>query len=850
MNALHKRSRNALTVTLGLLLALGAVGERDAVAASVQDASGETKTVRVSIPLQFQATKIVSGEGGNRIFVSGCEDRGDVGKPAVPGRVIRYVLPPGAHVGSVDVKLEGVETERIVTGTLRPMPRPYSPSVPETLTELPPSDLNAGPYPKAYLGDVRVSRFRQWKILEIPVSAAKYWPDKGEVELMQSGRILIEYIETLPPESERVDDNPVIAGAERLRQIIGEQGVQPLDDLRDMIDGYFGILEGPKFGYDILLLTTAAIDSERDENGLQKFIDHKRRMGFSVLTVTVSSIYSAYSTGSHQEKIKKYIESVYERWGIQYVLLVGNPDPFAFYANATAYDPGVVPMLRCETDLSGSGASDGEHGYSMTDTYYGDLYRSWDNDGDGKFGESWSAMDSPDLYVGRIAPCGGYIDGFEMYGVFNSYCRKRKLSQVFERIIKWDLELDPSWRYNMLMGGSYLRGRHFYYTWAITLDATVEAIQDVDAGFGATTVYQNGMRYALYDPWFDGHPNPEADIDLVGGTNSSFCSEWENSSSGYGLIGIAAHGSYEHVAVGYGSMSEGRMQHKDKVYSWGQNRPGVVFAASCSAMTPGTIEYAKGEYDEQRLCWGNLATMWQMEAAIAVVGATHYSYGDAAPQSSPVIGTVDWLQRRFFEGVARNEPFGQAWASTLDELQSAFSSGDKERLLNYERFNLLADPSQTFWGLAHTIADDAYDAGVGNDTAANATVVYNAALDKGFGSGTFDELTVEVPNLVNLDDDWYVLRALGDAEKRVAYWYSADFLSDLDLTFYDADGRELVVSRISWDGGRVSSYTDMTTTRTIYLRVRGDYANRYSLRFYIDGDYEPSLIAYEADLHL
>lgn len=96
----------------------------------------------------------------------------------------------------------------------------------------------------------------------------------------------------------------------------------------------------------------------------------KERIGYKVRVVTLNTIYGLYS-GDHAERIHQFLQDRYPplRWGIRYVLLVGDLDR--------------MPMRMLYPD----GGPNSGSAYA-SDFYYANLsMTNWDLDGDNRWGE-------------------------------------------------------------------------------------------------------------------------------------------------------------------------------------------------------------------------------------------------------------------------------------------------------------------------------------------------------------------------------------------------------------------------------------------------------------------------------
>ncbi len=60
---------------------------------------------------------------------------------------------------------------------------------------------------------------------------------------------------------------------------------------------------------------------------VQSFADHKRKLGFNVVTIAAEEIEKKYVSGELADRIRQYLKDNAGKLGLRYVLLVGDPDP-------------------------------------------------------------------------------------------------------------------------------------------------------------------------------------------------------------------------------------------------------------------------------------------------------------------------------------------------------------------------------------------------------------------------------------------------------------------------------------------------------------------------------------------
>ena len=160
---------------------------------------------------------------------------------------------------------------------------------------------------------------------------------------------------------------------------------------------------------DLLIITPAKF-----KPALQPLVSHKNKFGVKTVLVTLEYIYQdILFANDNAEKVKFFIKKAYDEGGIKYVLLVGGIKK-QFSENEVYWCP--VRYIHLE-DRWGGGITNYDEPRFLTDLYFADIYdsennfQSWDDDGDGIYGEWFdnnSAEDVldlyPDVYVGRL-PC-------------------------------------------------------------------------------------------------------------------------------------------------------------------------------------------------------------------------------------------------------------------------------------------------------------------------------------------------------------------------------------------------------------------------------------------------------------
>lgn len=284
---------------------------------------------------------------------------------------------------------------------------------------------------------------------------------------------------------------------------------------------------------DYVIITTSTIRDTSTK--LDAFIVCKENSGHTVKVVTraESADDTHYLSGAtadeRADNIRDWLQSHYLSDGIEYVLLIGDPDPAIFNSSTS------IPMKMC---YPRHGAVDG-YEEAPSDMFFAELTATWDYDGDGYYGEyngdyrSGGADKFCELQVGRIPFYGSYTD----------------LDSVLQKIINYHAESgDRSWRSKVLIAAAVSNfapqdedgdgvadhplldpeDRTFGADWGQEIKSLASS-----EGFGSYTlyekdgVYSDGSAYSL----------TTSDKSL---TVSNLVSEWQNQ---YGFVTWWGHGN-------------------------------------------------------------------------------------------------------------------------------------------------------------------------------------------------------------------------------------------------------------------------------------------------------------------
>ncbi|MGY5875157.1 MAG: C25 family cysteine peptidase [Candidatus Thorarchaeota archaeon] len=361
------------------------------------------------------------------------------GNPALPYQTYPLALPPDAIVTSLEIEIIHLH-ERAIAGNYKIAPAP-----PYLLDQEPTEDefqwdatrWGMGKdivdgyniliydedafYPANYTSAVSGNQLRKWKVATIEFYPIRYNPVQSNLIIAEEIIFKLKY-ERDSSHISRTENKKLLKDFvfdERAKDIFLNYDQAKDWYLEPLYDGSLGdmsnILEDPSY----TIITTDEIYT--NSLALDDFCFHKQDLGFTVMVVTEHETHTVDGTsGSYSfvdaaggfedvvgeppneraEKIRQWLKENYLTLGIEYVLLIGNPDP----DNVEPADlVGDIPMQICWTSLTGE---------CPTDQYYADLTGDWNLDDDDYIGEWYDVKDPALGYSYSNLPTGVTGDQF------------------------------------------------------------------------------------------------------------------------------------------------------------------------------------------------------------------------------------------------------------------------------------------------------------------------------------------------------------------------------------------------------------------------------------------------------
>lgn len=388
--------------------------------------------------------------------------------------------------------------------------------------------------------------------------------------------------------------------------------------------------------YSLLIIAPQEFHSE-----LIPLVNHKNSFGIPTILVDTDEVYRQmfWQGRDNAEKVKYFIKSAIENWGVHYVLLVGGRK------NQGHTEQWWVPVRYSHLDRPYEKFQEPKF---LSDLYFADIYdmnggfSSWDDNGNGVFGE-WpqgkEAVDRPDLVpdvsLGRL-PC----------------LNVQEVRIVVRKIIRYENEgsSNDSWFKTMVVAaGDTYPGRTPYYDGEVY---TQEGL-DLMTGFRPVKLWtSDGSLKNWVDVvsvvnkgcgfiWLSGHGNPK-----LWGTHPPN----DNNTWIYGL----------HLR----NLPFMRNREKLPVCITGSGCFNSMFNVSL-----GNKAWVFGLPTPYCLSWALVAQA--RGGSIATIGSTGFSY--ESPDINLGVGGIEWLDRQFFAEYGRNHTdiLGDTWRRSVTAVLTA-----------------------------------------------------------------------------------------------------------------------------------------------------------------------------------
>ena len=583
------------------------------------------------------------------------------GAPQLPSKHYRILLPPNIKLTSV--KIDILEEKIVQTkGEYS-----FAPAL----------------VPVALLANgVYVS---QENLMNHVYSEDQYWPNNIiqsiKIQELRSAKILefyyypIQYNPVLNSIYEHQDVRISISWDIAEKEVFDSLTSRFLKDFSDSFDNYQEISylyndvnSGPPDTSYVIVTTN---DIESNSTKLDDFVRFKHALGFNVQVITEDE----FGTAEGKDRalnIRTWLQNNYISDSIEYVLLIGDPNPDDETDPADSY--GDIPMLMCWPR-----SAETTYKSSPTDYFYADLTGNWDTDGDNLYGEHSedSGVDFyPEVFVGRIPV---YSEEYST------------LDNVLQNIIDHHTNAGDE-KQNILEPMAISNYYHEDYGDDERTDG-LDCPEDVFINIVSPLGMQDTIMYETAG--LDPVPITAFGYDMPL-TSANFISEFNN---GYGAVFWWGHGSETSVYRKYWLSDDGDGVPESSEMNWitflqssdmpllETDQPAFFYQSSCHNGYPENPD--------------NLGySLLKNGVAVSTVAASRVSWY--------LIGT--WNHSQYWQWIADNTGIGYYYMENL--LKNNFTSGEalfmakalggdgtySESWMNKMDFNLYGDPQMDYWG--------------------------------------------------------------------------------------------------------------------------------------------------------
>ena len=266
-------------------------------------------------------------------------------------------------------------------------------------------------YPTEPIGLIDTIVVRELNLAQIFYATYRYNPVQKTLYKLTGGTLQVTYEKDITKD---MGNQPDLIGIETIQQTAVNFN-EAITEYGDYASNSLGCY---------VIITTSAINSS--STSLADFVASKEARGFTVHIITEGT-WGGGTGDTAAEHIRAWLQSNYLGWNIEYVLLIGNPNPSI----------GDVPMKMLWPRNNA-----GSYQESPSDFYYAELTSNWDADSDGKYGEfdddfSNNPPRGTEVIVGRIPYYGNMSD----------------LDHILSKIMTFENARtgESSWRQNVLL---------------------------------------------------------------------------------------------------------------------------------------------------------------------------------------------------------------------------------------------------------------------------------------------------------------------------------------------------------------------------------------------------------------
>lgn len=438
--------------------------------------------VAQEVTINFDYPQVVKQGEYIKLVYPNCYDVAAPGNPLIPA--YQYNFLEKQDVVSDGVKVKSIEFyDDIVEGRLLPeaKPQPLSKINAEVdRTENADVYNSKSAFPAANAMGSSTQFLRGHGITSVIVYPAVFYPSENIVKCVKS--ITFENITSYSK-----SELPAFGDENTIRRI------NDIANHKDALSSYqYSATKEDDF--DILVVTSEALLPS-----FEPYISYKIKQGYNVAVEVVEDIYSNYDGSDNQEMIRNCVKYYYNRYGIEYVMLVGDAD-------VATEEHNIIPCR---------GFAAGDDPSIPADMYYANLDGTWNDNNNSLFGEPGETDFYAEVSIGRI--CADSPE--EVTNAVTKMIRYQS-SPVVEDVEKAMMVGENLNSQNVTWGGTYKdeiangTTRHGFATGGIPSNISVRKLYERDTNWVSPDLYDIYSEDGMHVINHLGHSNVDYNMKL------------------------------------------------------------------------------------------------------------------------------------------------------------------------------------------------------------------------------------------------------------------------------------------------------------------------------------------------
>ena len=461
------------------------------------------KTYRLGQPSVSQI------QGYEQIQFADCMQSARAGQPSLPWHIISLMLPQGTEAVAIEVELSDFQT---MEGHHNLYPYQtaltYSDPVRKQFEKDEALYASRSVYPTQAYGQLTTQYMNGIGFAFSAFTPVQYVPATGEVRYATKATVRVTTAAAKTDQSRKLwlnGDN-----AERAKRLAQNPEMLQTYDSRGRAVG----------GYELLLVTKQQYVSSFDE-----YVAFYSARGLRTHVIDLETILSTMDGRDSAEKLRNYIIQEYENNGILMVNLAGDVPHIPYRG------------FFC-TVASGGGIYEDEH--IPADLYFAGLDGTWDDNGDGRWGEIGEDDLLPEIGIGRM--CFSNPDELENILHKSFTYQAQPVLGEFQDVIMagehlYDNPLSNGSQYLELLIGTH--DDNGYTTTGIPENYNFTRLYDEEGNWSGTNL-RNAINKGTQYVHHDGHANTSY---VAGWTNSGITDE-----KFYGANGVNHNYTFFHTS--------------------------------------------------------------------------------------------------------------------------------------------------------------------------------------------------------------------------------------------------------------------------------------------------------------